>query len=416
MGQEANPRLMAVKQLDAAAEVLGLDSNMHALLREPVMVMKVSIAVRMDDGRVRVFKGWRSQHNRFRGPTKGGIRYHPDTNEDEVIALSMWMTWKCAVMNLPYGGGKGGIRCNPKDMSIGELERMTRRYTFAISPIIGPDKDIPAPDVYTNPQTMAWIMDTYSILRGYTVPGVVTGKPVHLGGSLGRNEATARGCVFTIREACKVLGIDPQKATAAVQGYGNAGYVSAYLLDELGVKVVAVSDSKGGIMNRDGLSPHEVFKHKRGTRSVVDFPGAKAISNEDILALDVDILVPAALENVITSSNVDSVSARIVGEAANGPTTPEADKVLYSKGIFVVPDILANAGGVTVSYFEWVQDIYHFQWDEERVNHELEKMIVKSFNEVHAMANERKVDNRTAAYLLAVDRVARAGFERGLFP
>lgn len=416
MPEELNPRLIAQQQLDHAAKLLNLDPGVHARLREPVVLLRVSVPVKMDDGSIKVFPGWRSQHNNFRGPNKGGIRYHPDTNEDEVVALSMWMTWKCAVVNLPYGGGKGGIRCNPKEMSLGEQERLTRRYTFAISPIIGPERDIPAPDVYTNPQTMAWIMDTYSILRGYTVPGVVTGKPVDLGGSLGRNEATARGCVFTIREACKVIGIDPKNATAAVQGYGNAGHISAYLLEELGARVIAVSDSKGGIINRDGISAHDVFKHKTETRSVIDFPGTKPISNEELLTLDVDILVPAALENVITSANVDQIQAKIIGEAANGPTTPDADRVLHEKGRFVIPDILANAGGVTVSYFEWVQNLYNFHWDEERVNHELEKVMVQSFNEVHEIAKDKKVDNRTAAYLLAVDRVARAGFERGLFP
>ncbi len=416
MPEQLNPRLIAQRQLDIAAEVLNLDNNLHKRLREPAIVLKVSIPVKMDDGSVEVFGGWRSQHNNFRGPTKGGIRYHPDTTEDEVVALSMWMTWKCAVVNLPYGGGKGGIRCNPKGMSIGEVERLTRRYTFMISPIIGPEKDIPAPDVYTNPQTMAWIMDTYSILKGYTVPGVVTGKPIDLGGSVGRNEATARGCVFTIREALKTLGADPTTATAAVQGYGNAGSISARLLHEMGVKVVAVSDSKGGVLNMDGLDPLSVLKHKEETGSVVDFPGSKPISNEDILGLEVDVLVPAALENVITSVNADKVKARIVGEAANGPTTPDADEILFKNGVFVIPDILANAGGVTVSYFEWVQNLYNFHWDEERVNTELEKVMVNSFNEVYSIAKQRKVNNRLAAYLLAVDRVARAGVERGLFP
>jgi len=416
MVEELNPRLIAQRQLDKTAELISLDPDMHRRLREPAVVMEVSVPVKMDDGSVKVFPGWRSQHNNFRGPTKGGIRYHPDTNKDEVIALSMWMTWKCAVVNLPYGGGKGGIRCNPKEMSSGEIERLTRRYTFMISPIIGPEKDIPAPDVYTNPQTMAWIMDTYSILKGYTVPGVVTGKPVDLGGSVGRNEATARGCVFTIREALKVLGISPDKATAAVQGYGNAGSISARLLADLGVKVVAVSDSKGGIVNLDGIDPAEAEAHKRNTGSVVGLPGTKPISNEDLLEMEVDILIPAALENVITSQNADKIKAKILGEAANGPTTPEADEILFKKGVFVLPDILANAGGVTVSYFEWVQNLYNFHWDEERVNSELEKVMVNAFKEVHEEAKTRGVDNRLAAYALAVSRVARAGIERGLFP
>ncbi|OGK08285.1 MAG: glutamate dehydrogenase [Candidatus Riflebacteria bacterium RBG_13_59_9] len=407
---------MAQKQLDLAAEFLGLDPNMHARLREPDLVLKVSVPVRMDDGRVQIFKGWRAQHNHFRGPTKGGIRYHPHTNNDEVVALAMWMTWKCALTNLPFGGAKGGIRCNPPEMSLGELERLTRRYTFMISPIIGPDKDIGAPDVHTNRQTMAWIMDTYSILKGYTVPGVVTGKPLDLGGSEGRFKATGRGCVFTIREALKVLGIDPRTTTAAVQGYGNVGGNAAMLLQDLGVKVVAASDVRGGVLDRDGLDTHKLCEQVLASGSVVGFPGTKPISNEELLALDVDILVPAALENVITSKNAGSVRARLIGEGANGPTTPEADKILHEKGVFVIPDILANAGGVTVSYFEWVQDLYHFHWDEDRVNRELEKMMVNAFNEVYELAQEKQVDNRMAAYLLAVSRVARAGTERGLFP
>ncbi len=416
MPEELNPKLIAQKQLDQAAEILNLDPNLHNRLREPALVLKVAVPVKMDDGNVVVFSGWRSQHNNFRGPTKGGIRYHPDTSEDEVVALSMWMTWKCAVVNLPYGGGKGGIRCNPKQMTLSEIERLTRRYTFMISPIIGPEKDIPAPDVYTNPQTMAWIMDTYSILKGYTVPGVVTGKPIDLGGSVGRNEATARGCVFTIREALKYLGIDPKSSTAAVQGYGNAGAISARLLSELGIKVIAVSDSKGGIINPDGIDPKAVLEYKNSTGSVVGFPGTKPISNEELLELEVDVLVPAALENVITSKNAGKIRAKVVGEAANGPTTPEADEILFKNGVFVLPDILANAGGVTVSYFEWVQNLYNFHWDEQRVNSELERVMVSSFEEVNSIAREKNINNRLAAYVLAVERVARAGIERGLFP
>lgn len=416
MSEEANPRLMANKQLDLAAEVLGLDPNLHAFLREPIMVVEVSVAVRLDDGRIRLFKGWRSQHNRFRGPTKGGIRYHPDTNLEEVVALSMWMTWKCALVNLPFGGAKGGVCCNPPEMSRGELERLTRRYTFLLSPFIGPEKDIPAPDVYTDAQTMAWIMDTFSILSGYTVPGVVTGKPVDLGGSVGRVEATGRGCVFTIREVLKHLGIDPEKTTAAVQGYGNVGSNAACLLTDLGVKVIAATDVHGGVINRDGLDTRALKQHVGETGSVVSFPGTSPISNEELFALDVDILIPAAMGNVITSHNAGKIRAKVIGEGANGPTTPEADRILHDNGVFVIPDILANAGGVTVSYFEWVQNLYNFHWDEKRVNHELEKVMVQAFNEVHEMAKEKQVDNRTAAYLLAVDRVARAGAERGLFP
>ena len=370
----------------------------------------------MDDGRVEVLQGWRSQHNSYRGPTKGGIRYHMDVDEDDVVALSMWMTWKCALVNLPYGGAKGGVRCNPPDMSMGELERLTRRFIFMLSPIIGPEVDIPAPDVFTNQQTMAWMMDTYSMLKGYTVPGVVTGKPLDLGGSEGRVEATGRGCVITIREALKELGIDPSTTTAAVQGYGNVGSNAAMFLQDMGVKVVAATDVYGGVVNRDGLDTRGLCKHVRETGSVVEFPGTKPFSNEELLAIDADILVPAAMGSVITSANADSIKAKIIGEGANGPTTPEADRVLRDKGVFVIPDVLANAGGVTVSYFEWVQDLYHLHWDIDRVNEELEKMMVKAFGDVREMAREKDVDNRTAAYLLAVSRVARAGAERGLFP
>jgi glutamate dehydrogenase/leucine dehydrogenase len=416
MAEELNPRLMAQKQLDVAAELLELDRAQHKRLREPQVVLEVSVPVKLDDGRVEVFKGWRSQHNNFRGPTKGGVRFHPDTCYDEVVALSMWMTWKCALLNLPFGGGKGGVRCNPAEMSIGEMERLTRRYTFMISPIIGPERDIPAPDVYTNSQTMAWMMDTYSILKGYTIPSVVTGKPLDLGGSQGRVEATGRGCVICVREALKHLGIDPATTTAAVQGSGNVGSNAAVLLEEMGVKVVAASDVFGAIHSPDGLDTRKLCDHVTKTGSVVNFPGSSPISADELIEMEVDILVPAALENVITSKNVGKIKAKIVSEGANGPTTPMADKVLHENGVFVVPDILANAGGVTVSYFEWVQDLYHFQWDEDRVNKELEKMMVKAFAEVLAVAQEKRVCNRTAAYLLSVARVARAGAERGIFP
>ena len=416
MSEELNPRVVAQRQLDLAAEMLNLDPGMHARLREPKIVMRVAIPVRMDDGRVEVLQGWRSQHNSYRGPCKGGIRYHKDVDEDDVVALSMWMTWKCALVNLPYGGAKGGVRCNPPEMSQNELERLTRRLTFMLSPIIGPESDIPAPDVFTNQQTMAWMMDTYSMLKGYTVPGVVTGKPLDLGGSEGRVEATGRGCVIAIREALKELGIDPTTTTAAVQGYGNVGSNAAMFLQDMGVKVVAATDVYGGVVNLDGLDTHELSRHVSETGSVVKFPGTKPFTNEELIAMDVDILVPAAMGSVITSKNAGSIKAKILGEGANGPTTPEADLILRDKGIFVIPDVLANAGGVTVSYFEWVQDLYHLHWDLQRVNEELERMMVSAFGDVRQMAKEKDVDNRTAAYLLAVSRVARAGTERGLFP
>ncbi len=417
MGAETlNPWEIALKQFDHAADKLELDEGMRQILRAPRRQLVVSIPVRMDDGSYRVFEGYRVQHNLARGPAKGGIRYHPNVTLDEVKALAMWMSWKTAVVGIPYGGAKGGIVCNPKEMSEKELEGLTRRFTTEIAIIIGPEKDIPAPDVYTNPQTMAWIMDTYSMHRGYSTPGVVTGKPLSIGGSLGRNEATARGCMFTIREACKHLGIDPRKATAAVQGYGNAGSIAAMLLQDLGCKIIAVSDSKGGIQSSQGFDASKVLGHKMKTGSVVGFPETKPISNEALLELECDILVPAALENVITKGNAGKVKARIVGEAANGPTTPEADEILYKKGAFLIPDILANAGGVTVSYFEWVQDLQGFFWGEDEVNSKLEQIMNKSFADVLSISEKKKVDMRIAAYMLAISRVAEATKLRGIYP
>lgn len=411
-----NPWEIALKQFDHAADKLRLDQGMRQILRVPRRQLTVSIPVRMDDGSYQVFEGYRVQHNLARGPAKGGIRYHPDVTLDEVKALAMWMSWKTAVVGIPYGGAKGGIVCNPKEMSEKELEGLTRRFTTEIAIIIGPEKDIPAPDVYTNPQTMAWIMDTFSMHQGYSVPGVVTGKPLSIGGSLGRNEATARGCMFTIREACKHLGLDPKGATVAVQGYGNAGAIAAMLLQEMGCKVIAVSDSKGGVQNSTGLDASKAVEHKAKTGSVVGFPGTKPISNEDLLELECDILVPAALENVITEKNAASINTKIIGEAANGPTTPEADEILYKKGVFVIPDILANAGGVTVSYFEWVQGLQGFFWTEEEVNGKLEKIMISSFTDVLQISEEKKVDMRTAAYMLAISRVAEATRLRGIYP
>jgi glutamate dehydrogenase/leucine dehydrogenase len=422
MAEELNPWENALKQLDKAAKVLKLDPGLHQILATPKLVLEVQLPVRMDDGSIKVFMGWRVQHNDARGPFKGGIRYHPNTNADEVKALAMWMTWKTAVVDVPFGGGKGGVRVDPKALSPGELERLTRRYAYAIAPIIGVDVDIPAPDVYTNPQTMAWIADTYAAIKGYFEPGVITGKPLEIGGSEGRTEATARGLQYVTEEALKVLNMDPKKAKVAVQGYGNAGYFSAKFMKELGMKVVAVSDSKGAIYNPDGLDPEKVLEHKKKTGSVVGFPGATSLdndpqrANEKLLELDVDVLIPAAVENVITDKNADKIKAKLVVEAANGPTTPEADSILYERGVVVAPDILANAGGVTVSYFEWVQNRTREYWDIDTVRMKLRANMTKAFRDVYEMHKELKVDMRTAALCLAVKRVAKAIELRGIWP
>ncbi len=408
--------VVAQRQFDIAADRLDLEPGLRAVLREAERELIVSVPVRMDDGSVKVFTGYRVQHNLGRGPSKGGLRYHQDVTLNEVRALAMWMTWKCAVVGIPYGGGKGGVAVDPKQLSMRELEGLTRRFATNISVIIGPESDIPAPDVNTNAQTMAWIMDTYSMHVGYTVPGVVTGKPISLGGSEGRAEATGRGCVVTISEAARHIGLDIIGATIAVQGFGNAGSVAATLLDSMGAWVVAVSDTGGGIHRAGGLDIAGVKAWKAEHGTVVGFPGAENISNAELLELAVDVLVPAALENQITLDNAERIKARIVAEAANGPTTPDADEVLYRKGIFMIPDILCNAGGVTVSYFEWVQDLNRDQWSEEIVNSKLTAIMVRSFAEVVAMAEQEDVDMRTAAYLLAVDRVAKATALRGLYP
>ncbi len=412
-----NPFETAKQQIDIVADLIGINDGTREVLKHPKRELTVNFPVRMDDGSYRVFTGHRVQYNMARGPCKGGIRYHPQVSLDEVRALAAWMTWKCAVVNIPYGGAKGGVICDPKHMSKGELERLTRRYTSEISSIIGPEMDIPAPDVYTDSQTMSWIMDTYSMQKGYSVPGVVTGKPVSLGGSEGRGEATGRGCAYVIRETAKDLGLRVKNGTVAVQGFGNAGSVAANILaEEQGAKIVAVSDSKGGIYKADGFNPRAVEEHKRKTGSVVGFPGAKAISNEEVLETQADILIPAALENQITKKNADKIRAKIVAEAANGPTLPEADTVLFQKKITVLPDILANAGGVTVSYFEWAQDIQGFFWPLAEVNNRLERVMVQSYNDVHKVATERKVHNRTAAYVLAIQRVVDAIRIRGIYP
>ncbi len=411
---KSNPFEIAQKQLDRAAKKLNLASDIHQILREPMREIHVSLPVKMDDSKIKVFKGYRVQYNDARGPNKGGIRFHPEETIDTVRALAAWMTWKCAVVDIPLGGGKGGIICNPKEMSQGELERLSRKYIEAIGMFIGPERDIPAPDVYTNPQTMSWMMDEYSKISGHYCPGVITGKPIALGGSVGRGDATARGGMYTIRDAAKHLGIDLSKATVAVQGFGNAGYYAAKLITEiLGAKVVAINDSKGGIRIDSGINADEVFAYKEKNKTAAGFPGSESISNEELLELDVDILLPCALENVITKNNAEKISAKIVAELANGPTTPEADDILYNKGVFIIPDFLCNAGGVTVSYFEWIQNLYGYYWDEEEIHVKLDKKMTKAFADVLAMSLENKVDMRTAAYMVSVQRVAEAMKLRG---
>ena len=379
-------------------------------------MLEVSIPTKMDNGQVKVFTGYRVQHNVARGPAKGGIRYHPNVTVDEVKALATWMTWKCAAVNIPFGGGKGGVICDPKRMSKAELERMTRRYTSEILPVIGPEQDIPAPDVYTDSQTMAWIMDTYSMTKGYSTLGVVTGKPVSIGGSEGRKEATARGCLVVAEEACKVKKMSLRGAAVAIQGFGNAGSLVAKLFAEKKARIVAISDSRGGVFNSRGIDPLKAMRYKERAQTVVGMPGTSRISNDDLLTMKCDILVPAALENVITLNNADLIKAKIVAEAANGPTTPHADEVLARKGIVVLPDILANAGGVTASYFEWVQDLQSFFWPMAEVNAKLESVMRRAFLEVHEMARKHRANMRTGAYVLAVGRVADATLVRGLFP
>jgi len=415
--ENLNPFEIAKQQIDRAGKKLKLEPGLLEILKHPKRELTVNFPVKMDDGTTKVFTGYRVQYNDARGPFKGGIRYHWNVSLDEVRALSCWMTWKCAVMDIPYGGAKGGIICNPKEMSKSELERMTRRYASEISIIIGPQKDIPAPDVYTDSQTMAWIMDTLSMNQGFAVPGSVTGKPISIGGSLGRDEATSRGLMYATREAAKRMKLNVKGSTVAVQGFGNVGYHYARLMqDELGAKIVAVSDSKGGIYSERGFDPKQVLVYKEKTGSVVGYPGTKKISNEDLLELDVDILAPSALENVITSENADRIRAKISAEGANGPTTPEADDILFKKGVLVIPDILANGGGVTVSYFEWVQDLANFFWTKQEVDQRLEGIMTRAFEGVWNMHNEKKVDMRQAAYMVAISRVVEAYKWRGIYP
>lgn len=404
----------AKKQLSDAINLLGCDQNVLEVLSHPKEYMEVSIPVKMDNGKIKVFKGYRVHYNDARGPCKGGIRYHPNVSIDEVKALSAWMTWKCSLVNIPYGGSKGGIVVDPKGMSQGELERLSRGYVRGMFNFIGPMKDVPAPDVYTNAQVMAWMMDEYSKIAGHLEPAVITGKPVELGGSLGRDKATGRGLVYVGRETMKYLKMVPKKATVAIQGFGNLGTFAAEDLYKMGAKIVAVSDSKGGIYKKEGLNPAEVMKHKDKTESVINFPGAKNISNDELLEMAVDILIPAALENVITAKNAARVKAKVILEGANGPTTPEADAILEQKGVVVIPDILANAGGVTVSYFEWVQNLSGYYWTEDEVNRKMDALLTAAFNDMVKIAKQYKVSMRKGAYLIAVKRVVDAMKLKGM--
>ncbi len=411
-----NPLVNAQRQFDVAAEILDLDTGMREILRVPQRELTVTFPVKMDDGRIHVFTGFRVQHNITRGPAKGGIRYHPSVTIDDIRAFAMLMTWKCATVNIPFGGAKGGVIVNPKELSQSELERLTRRYTTEISILIGPDRDIPAPDIGTTPQIMAWLMDTYSMHSEHTVPAVVTGKPLNIGGSYGRNEATARGLVAILREASEALSFNVDGASVAIQGFGNVGATSARMLDDMGATVVAVSDSQGGIYNPHGLPISDIMAYKARNGTFAGFREADTITNQELLELSCDILIPAATGTQITASNAKRIKARIIGEAANGPTTVEADRILYDRGVFIIPDILANAGGVTVSYFEWVQGLQEFFWTEREVNAQLERIMVGAFKNVLQIAQERRVHMRTAAYLLAVNRVAQATTTRGIYP
>jgi len=410
-----NPFAIAQKQLDEAAERLGLDKATHELLRSPMREYHFTIPVKMDSGTTRIFKGYRVQYNNARGPTKGGLRWHPEETIDTVRALAAWMTWKTAVVDIPLGGGKGGIVCNPKELSDGEKERLARGFIRAVGRELGVHRDIPAPDVYTTPQIMAWMMDEYEIMMGHSHPGMITGKPIPVGGSQGRGDATARGGVYCVREAAKKLGLNVENASYAIQGFGNAGQFAATLHAEIlgGGTLVAASDSRGGVMSKTGLDPDALIRHKRETGSVVGFPGSSEISNENLLELDVDVLYPAALEGMITESNAANVKAKICCELANGPTTPEADKILFENGVYVIPDFLANAGGVTVSYFEQVQNTYNYYWSLEDVHQQLDRKMTDAFSAVYDMQQKAKVHNRLAAYMVSVTRVAEACKMRG---
>lgn len=411
-----NPFDEVIEQLDKTAELIDLDPNVLEQLKHPRRIVMVSVPVRMDDGHIEVFTGCRVQYNMWRGPYKGGIRYHPSVTLEEVTALAAWMTFKTAVVDIPYGGAKGGVVCDPKKLSKGELERLTRRYTSMIMDEIGPFKDVPAPDVGTDAQIMAWIMDTYSSLKGYSIPEVVTGKPVSLGGSYGREGATGRSVAICAREAAHHIGMPLSRASVAIQGFGKVGSWAAQVLDEMGCRIVAVSDSKGAVYRENGINPKKLLEHKKVTGSVTGLEGCKEISHEELLELDCDMLVPAALENAITEKNADRIRARMISEGANGPTTPKADEILYERGVFVIPDILANAGGVTVSYFEWVQNLNRDRWSLAQVNERLEERMKEAFHEVLKVSKDNEVSMRTAAYMLAVRRVGDAHIKLGLFP
>ena len=411
-----NPYDMAVAQFDEAADRLGLSQAMRAILRKPKRELIVNFPVRMDNGDVEMFTGYRVQHNINRGPAKGGIRFSPEVSLDEVRALAMWMTWKCAVVGIPFGGAKGGVICDPHKLSRSELERLTRRYATEISVLIGPDSDIPAPDMNTNPQIMAWIMDTYSMHSGYSVPAVITGKPLSIGGSEGRLEATARGVQFVTREALLDLGMHPEDCSVVIQGFGNVGSISARLLHELGCKVVGISDIHGGRYNPRGIDVHRALRYSKEHGSLRDLPDTEAVTNAELLELACEVLVPAALENQLTTKNAARVKARLIVEAANGPTTPDADRILNDRGVTIVPDILANAGGVTVSYFEWVQDLQRFFWAEHEINNRLESIMTRAYRAVRTKTEEQETNLRMGAYLLAVARVAEATETRGVYP
>ncbi|HEX5229053.1 MAG TPA: Glu/Leu/Phe/Val dehydrogenase [Bryobacteraceae bacterium] len=413
--KETNPWVSAEARFDEAAELLGLDEGLRKILRTPALELKVSIPVLLDDGRYEVFTGYRVQHSIVRGPAKGGIRFAPDVTLDEVRALSAWMTWKCAVVNIPFGGAKGGVICDPDVLSPTELERITRRYTSEIIDIIGPERDVPAPDINTNPQTMAWVMDTYSMHSRHTVTGVVTGKPVALGGSRGRTEATGRGCMIVTMQALRQFGLDVANTRVIIQGFGNVGGMSARLMARSGFKIICIIEYDGAVYNPNGLDIEALMQHRRETGSITGFAGGEDIDRDSAMFLDCDVLLPAAKENVINTTNADRIKAKIICEGANGPTTSEADAILREKKIFVIPDILANAGGVTVSYFEWVQDRQGFFWNEQLVNGRLEEIMVNSFRDVVSFAEKHNVHNRLAAYMLAIDRVASALQTRGLY-
>jgi len=410
------PLEMARRQLLAAAKIVNLSDEFLGILMDTKRELIVHLPVKMDDGSLKIFTGYRIHYNVSRGPAKGGIRYHPDVDLDSMRGLAMWMCWKAAVANIPFGGAKGGVTCNPKAMSINEVERLTRRYTWEIASILGPDKDIPAPDVYTDAQTMSWIMDTYSIIQGYSVPGVVTGKPVELGGSHGRLEATGRGTNICLRKLAQIMSLDLGRATAVVQGFGKVGSDVARLIREQGTKVIAVSDSTAGVFNPNGLDIPKLIEHKKTTGSVRGFPGCDEITNEELLQLDCDVLVPAALNGLIHSGNAAGIKARIIAEGANGPSTPEADDIFQERGIFVIPDILANAGGVIVSYFEWVQNLQELIWSEQEVNEKLDKIMSRSFDEVFALHKQKKISMRMAALSLAIHRISAAIRLRGIYP